>query len=180
MKNIVRVGLFFIVCCFPRIAPSQKVPLPAPVHEVIENYFGKEIRDPYRYMEESTPEATEWIRAQGAYTDRVLASLPERKHFRERLRELDEQIGARFQWLTALPGERYLYTKSSPKDDVYKLFIRHGLSGPERLLVDPEKLRMPGGPTATLAAFYQSRDGKYTAYTISVGNSERATLHLLD
>jgi hypothetical protein len=33
------------------------------VHGVIENYFGKEISDPYRYMEESAPEATEWIRA---------------------------------------------------------------------------------------------------------------------
>jgi len=32
-------------------------PLKAPVHEVADNYFGREIRDPYRYMEEGTPEA---------------------------------------------------------------------------------------------------------------------------
>ena len=180
MKNIVRVALLVIVCCLSRIALSQEVPLPAPVHKVTDNYFGKEIRDPYRYMEESTPEATEWIRAQGAYTERVLAGLPERDYLRKRLRELDEQIGARFQRLTALPGERYIYTKSSPKDDVYKLYIRHGLSGQERLLVNPEKFRMNGSPAATIAAFYQSRGGKLIAYTISVGNSERATLHVLD
>ena len=181
MKNVVRGVLIVVVCCLRgRIAHSQSIPAPAPVHEVIENYFGQEIRDPYRYMEESTPEATEWIRAQGAYTDKILATLPERDHLRERLREIDEQIGARFQWITALPGSRYIYTKSSPKDDVYKLFIRSGLTGQERLLVNPEKARMPGGPPATIAAFYPSHDGKLIAYTISVENSERATLHVLD
>jgi prolyl oligopeptidase len=163
-----------------QIALSQSVPPFAPVHQVIDNYFGQEIRDPYRYMEESTPEAMEWIRAQGAYTDKLLASLPERDRLRERLRQLDEQIGPRFQWLTALPDGKYIYTKSSPKDDVFKLFVRHGLAGHERLLIDPEKYRARGGPTAAISAFYQSRDGKLIAYTISIGNSERATLHVLD
>lgn len=47
------------------IALSQSAPPFAPVHQVIDNYFGHEIRDPYRYMEKGTSEATEWIRAQG-------------------------------------------------------------------------------------------------------------------
>jgi prolyl oligopeptidase len=181
MRNIAAPVLLVIAGCLqPSITVGQAAPPPAPVHEVIDNYFGQEIRDGYRYMEEGTPDATQWIQAQGAYTENVLAHLPERDHLRARLRELDEQIGDRFQWLTALPGGRFIYTKSSPRDDVYKLFVRRGLSGQERLLVDPEKYRTPGGPTSAIAAFYQSRSGKLIAYTISLGNSERAALHVLD
>jgi len=158
-------------------APS--LPPTAPVHEVVETYFGHEVRDPYRYMEEGTPEGSEWIRRQADYSETVLAALPERNRLRERLRELDQQLGARFQWVTPLPHNGYLYSKSSPSDDVYKLYLRRGLTGPERLLVDPERYRKPNGPPATLQAVYQSRDGRLVAYSVSAGNSERATLHVL-
>src|SRR5690242_1818836 len=97
-------------CFWASTTLSQSVPPFAPLHEVTDHYFGQEIRDPYRYMEGGPSEATEWIRAQGAYTDTVLATVPERHHLRERLRELDEQIGSRFQWLTALPSGSYIYT----------------------------------------------------------------------
>jgi len=181
MRSIVRSVLILILCSvWATIALSQSAPPLAPVHEVIDNHFGQQIRDPYRYMEEGTSEATEWIRAQGTYTDTGLATVPERDCLRKHLRELDEQIGPRFEWVTTVPGGRYIYTKSSTNDDVYKLFIRRGLTGRERLLVDPEKFRMLGGPVATIAAFYQSGDGKLIAFTISIGNSERATLHVLD
>jgi hypothetical protein len=39
---------------------------------------------------------------------------------------------------------------------------------------------MPDGLSAAIAALYQSRGGKLIAYTISIGNSERATLYVLD
>ena len=152
----------------------------APVHEVIETYFGHEVHDPYRYMEEGTSEGSEWIRRQADYSETVLAAVPERNRLRELLRELDQQLGARFQWVTPLPHNGYLYLKSSPSDDVYKLYIRRGLTGAERLLVDPERYRKPNGPPATLQAVYQSRDGRFVAYSVRVGNSERAKLHVLD
>src|SRR5262249_2752137 len=66
MRSTVQLVLILILCCLQaRIAWPQFGPPPAPMHEVVDNYFGREFRDPYRYMEEGTPEATEWIRAQG-------------------------------------------------------------------------------------------------------------------
>jgi len=47
--------LISALCTMRSYAQSNGVP--APVHVVIDNYFGQEIRDPYRYMEENTPEA---------------------------------------------------------------------------------------------------------------------------
>ena len=185
MKTDVSILIVLIGSCgtWQNSAAGQSAPsLPpmAPVHEVVETYFGHEVRDPYRYMEEGTPEGSEWIRRQADYSETVLAALPERNRLHERLRELDQQLGARFQWVTPLPHNGYLYSKSSPSDDVYKVYVRRGLTGADRLLVDPERYRKPNGPPATLQAVYQSRDGGLVAYSISVGNSERATLHVVD
>ena len=185
MKNLNELFRFKIafavlisaVCTMRSHAQSNGVP--APVHVVIDNYFGQEIRDPYRYMEENTPEAAEWIREQGRYTESVLGALPERNRLRDRLRVLDEQMGARYLWVSRLPGNRYLYAKSSPKDDTYKLYVRNGLKGPERLVVDPEKFKK-GAEPASLEAVYQCPYNNLVAYAISIGNSERATLHVMD
>ena len=61
------------VCCAAASEPPK-----APIHEVADNYFGREIRDPYRYMEGGTPEAIEWLQAQRQYSGRLPAGLPER------------------------------------------------------------------------------------------------------
>lgn len=184
-SSIVILALVFARFCSPATAQDRVRPVPgpppkAPIHEVIESYFGHEIRDPYRYMEESTPEAVDWIRQQGAYTEQLLGAIPERDRLREHLRKLDQQMDARFQFVTKLPGNSYLYSKSSPTDDVFKLYIRHGLQGRERLLVDPERFRTPGGPAASLELVYPSPDGSRVAYAVSIGNSERVSMHILD
>ena len=150
------------------------------MHDTVDRYFGQEIHDPYRYMEESTPEAMEWIREQGEYSERLLGAFPERNQLRDRLRTLDEHMAARFQFVTRMPRERYLYSKSSPNDDTYKLYVSRGLGGEERLLVDPVRYREPGGPPASLELVYPSPDGTLVAYAISIGNSERAAMHVMN
>jgi len=153
------VTALLIGCCTAAFSQPK-----APIHEVLDNYFGREIRDPYRYMEEGTPEAMAWLQAQREHTGRVLAGLPERDPLRRRLQELDQQLGARFQFVTKLPDELYIYSKASANDDTYKVYIRRGLNSAERVLVDPGQ--------ATVSAVYPSPDGRLLAYTVC-GGSER-------
>jgi prolyl oligopeptidase len=154
-------------------------PPKAAVRDTVDNYFGTAIRDPYRYMETSTPEAIDWFRAQREYTDRVLSMIPQRDQLRRRLEQLDGQLGERFQFVTELPGGRYLYSKSSARDSTYRLYVRRGFTGAERMLVDPERFREPGGPAAALNAAYPSPDGRLLAYTVPAG-SERTLLHIMN
>ena len=46
--------------------------------------------------------------------------------------------------------------------------------------MNPEEYRKPGGGVASLEAVYPSPDGSLVAYAISIGNSERATLHIMN
>jgi prolyl oligopeptidase len=120
-------------------APSA--PPVAPVRAVTDDYHGTKVVDPYRYMEDlKDPEVQVWFKGQNDYTRAVLASLPGRAQLLLRIRELDQSVplvAAR-----QLPGDRYVIWKQLPTEDVFKLYLRSGLNGQDRLLIDPEKITL--------------------------------------
>ena len=121
-----------------RMPPS---PPPAPVRPVTDVYYGTQVVDPYRYMENlDDPEVQSWFKAQNDYTRAVLASLPGRQQLLSRIVELDESSAADIGSLLRLPGNVYLYSKLLATEDTYKLYLRKGLTGAERLLLDPEQV----------------------------------------
>ncbi|MBV8658746.1 MAG: S9 family peptidase, partial [Burkholderiales bacterium] len=75
--------------------------------------------------------------------------------------------------------EYYFYFKRAPSDDNSKLYVRKGLKGEERLLVDPEKMGTKD-VHYSIDYFVPSPDGKRLAYATSPGGSEDSTLSVLD
>ena len=63
----------------------------AKIVSVSDTYWGVEIADPYRYMEDlEDPEVEQWFRAQASYTESYLSSLESRTTLFERLEALDQ------------------------------------------------------------------------------------------
>lgn len=61
-------------------AAQDAKPAVAPVRNVVDEYYGLKVDDPYRYMEKlDDPEVAAWFKAQAAYTDATLAAIPGRK-----------------------------------------------------------------------------------------------------
>jgi len=162
---------------------SAKSPLPpsppvAPVKPVTDDYYGNKITDPYRYMEDlKDSEVQAWLKAQNDYTRAVLASIPGRAKLLARIEELDQsvpRVGAE-----RLPGDLYLISKRLPTEEVAKLYLRQGLKGEDKLLVDPEKVTLAaasrGKGKNRIMYFAASRDNKYLAVGIAPGGSERDT-----
>ena len=57
--------------------------------EVVENYFGTEVADPYRWLEDDRSEATAaWVEAENAVTENYPSQIPFRRAIRERLTAL--------------------------------------------------------------------------------------------
>ena len=57
--------------------------------DVVDNYFGTEVPDPYRWLEDDNSEATAaWVAAENAVTQDYLSQIPFRGAIRERLTEL--------------------------------------------------------------------------------------------
>ena len=72
------------------VADMQSVNYPKPKEvDVVDDYFGTKVADPYRWMEDlNAPEVTGWVAAQNAVTFRYLDTLPMREKLRARITEL--------------------------------------------------------------------------------------------
>src|SRR5579864_8456628 len=174
------------ICCTesPNAAPSK--PPVAPVRPVTDDYYGTKIVDNYSYMENmKDPEVQEWFKNQNDFTRVTLDSIPGREKLLARIRELDASAPATVTDVQRLPGDRYFYQKLLPGESAPKLYIRQGLGGEERLLVDPGKVEVSPSTASrgrnTLAFVDISQDGKYVAVGITPGGSENDTeIHVVD
>jgi prolyl oligopeptidase len=73
----------------------------------VDNYFGTEVPDPYRWLENDTaPEVEAWVKAQNEVTFGYLNQIPFRDQLRERLTTIWDypKISAPY-----LKGDKYLY-----------------------------------------------------------------------
>ena len=148
---------------------------------VVDEYYGNKIEDPYRYMEDlQSPEVQAWFKAQNDYTRSVLARIPGREDLLKRIRQLDEGASARVYDIRRLPGDRIFYQKRLASEDVAKLYMRDGLSAPEKVIADPVKITPAGSPSFVINYYAPSFDGSRVAYGASPGGSEDAVIHVVD
>ena len=153
----------------------QKLQYPATrAVDVIDDYHGTKVADPYRWMEDlSAPELADWIAQQNALTESYLRALPARAHFQRRIARL---WNFRKTGLPIAEGGRLFYRMNDGLQQQSPLYVREGLDGPATLLVDPNLL-WPDA-TTSLAGFAPSPDGRVLAYTIAAGGADWQTIRL--
>jgi prolyl oligopeptidase len=153
----------------------------APIEPVTDNYFGTDVVDNYRYMENfNDPAVQQWVRATADYTIETLSQLPERDAFFDRMRELDGSVPAKVYGIMRLANGNIFYLKIEAQDDVAKLYMRESIDTTEILLVDPDRFVQETGHKYTINDFKPSWDGKYVIYLVSANGSEDASLCVLD
>jgi prolyl oligopeptidase len=192
MKRLAAASLIVVIVVIALVVPGAfgqtaapvslaiAAPPVAPIRPVVNDYFGTKVTDPYRYMEAlHNPEVVSWMKAQNEYTRRVVDRIPGRDELLTRIKQLDESVPARVSGVERSATGRYFYLKSLSKESVFKLYMRDGTSGPEKLLVDPQGTSGAGLPAA-INYFSPSPDGHYVAYGISEGGSEKAVLRIVD
>mgnify|MGYP003348051723 CR=1 FL=1 len=73
-------------------ALSAQTPLTYPATrkaDVVDDYFGTKVADPYRWLEDdNAPETKAWVEAQNKVTFAYLAAIPEREKIKKRVTEL--------------------------------------------------------------------------------------------
>src|SRR6266849_900557 len=184
-QNVVILTVLLAALALVTGADSNKADSSAPpvaaVRAVTDEYFGVKVADPYRYMEDLTnPEVAAWFKGENDYTRAILDRIPGRAALLARIKTLDEGAPARITDLRRLPADRYFYHKRLASEDVAKLYVRDGLKSDERLLVDPTKFMVAGGPHYVISYYAPSFDGKYVAAGISPAGSEDAVLRIFD
>jgi prolyl oligopeptidase len=160
---------------------AQAAPPVAEVQDVPEQLHGTAVNDPYRWMEDvKSPKAQAWMGAQGDATRSLLDRIDQRDKILARLAELNKASGDVARSVVRLPGERYWYLLRKAGENQFKLVLREGLNGNERVVADPMVESQRSGVPHAINHFSPSWDGRYVAYGISAGGSENATLHVID
>jgi prolyl oligopeptidase len=144
--------------------------------EVVEEFFGTKVVDPYRWLEDETSqEVKAWVDAQNKVTFAYLDKIPFREKLKARLTQLLNypRINAPFR-----RGDTYFFTKNDGLQNQSVYYIQKGVNGTPEVFLDPNKFSADG--TSTLSAFSLSKDGKYLAYGMSTGGSDWVEIHLME
>lgn len=162
------------------VASSATVAPPvAVIRPVTTTYFGTPVVDNYRYMEDlNDPYVQQWMKAQAQYTRQVVDSIPGRDALAQRIQSLMGQDLHRNHVIRR--GNRFFYHLMTPGANLPKLAYRDGLQGEDHILVDPATLAKDSAHHFALDWFSPSWDGRYVAYGVSEGGSEKSVLHIVD
>lgn len=153
----------------------------APIKNAPETFFGTTVDDPYRDFENTkTPAVAAWMKAHSDFAHATLKALPGREELRAKLERYDASAAARVTGVVRTPSDAYFYQRRGANEDQFKLYVRQGLQGSERLLFDPETLKAKTGKPHAINYFTPSPDGKLVALGVSAAGSEEAALRVLD
>lgn len=145
--------------------------------DVKDNYFGQEIADPYRWLEDGKDaEVQGWMKEQDAFTRAELAKLPNRAKLEARLKELF--------YVDALSapqkkGSRYFLQRRHADREKAVVYWKEGEKGEEKVLLDPNAMSQ-GGKNVSLGGWEVSHDGKRVAYKLKENNADESTLYVME
>src|SRR5580658_2170796 len=168
-------AMFLLAATACRNATMPKPDYPStPKDNVVVDYFGTKVADPYRWMEDLDSKAVaDWVAAQNRITFAYLAKLPLRERFRKRITELWDYPKVS---IPVHEGGRYFYKKNSGLQLQSPVYMRPSLTAPATLVIDPNQLSPDG--SISLADWAPSHDGKLVAYGLSEGGADWETIHV--
>lgn len=143
--------------------------------EVVDSYFGTEVADPYRWLEDDRSAETEaWVTAQNAVTFDYLAKIPYREQIRQKLSASwnYEKVGAPFK------EGKYTYFFKNDGLQNQNVLYRQNEQGEAEVFLDPNTFSAEG--TTSLADIRFSKDGSIAAYAISEGGSDWRKIIIID
>ena len=157
MKKTITISA--IVCTLVMNAQTSKINYPETKKiDHIDTYFGEQINDYYRWLEDDrSPETEMWVKKQNVVTNVYLNRIPYRNQLKERMEKLwnYEKIGAPFK-----EGDFTYYYKNNGLQNQSVLY-RKDASGKEEIFLDPNTFSKDG--TTSLGGLNFSKDGSLVA-----------------
>lgn len=173
-ENMKNISLLAAVVLFAACQENTKQREPITVNypitkkvDTVDNYFGNEVPDPYRWLEDDRSEETEaWVKKQNAVTFGYLDKIPFREDLKNRLEKLwnYEKVGSPFK-----EGDYTYYYKNNGLQNQYVVYRKKN-DGEEEVFLDPNTFSEDG--TTSLMGLSFTKDGSKAAYLISEGGSD--------
>src|SRR5690554_400555 len=182
MKSLIFPAI--IVLCFASCKEEPKKESSSLVYpetkkvDTVDTYFGIEIKDPYRWLEDDrSAETEEWVKEQNKVTFGYLEKIPFRDELKDRLSDLwnYEKVGAPYK-----EGNYTYFYKNDGLQNQFVLYRYKTGEDPEtaEVFLDPNTFKEDG--TISLGQISFSKSGNLLAYSISEGGSDWRKVLIMD
>lgn len=144
--------------------------------DVVDDYHGTKIADPYRWLEDdNSTETKDWVAAQNKVTLDYLSKIPFRDKVKARLGEMWNytRYGS-----PSKEGAYYYFYKNDGLQNQSILYRQKGLTGQPEVFIDPNQFSADG--TVALGGVYFSKHSKYVSYLTAQSGSDWQEVTLLD
>ncbi len=134
---------------------------------VTTNYFGTEVVDPYRWLEDDLSEETkDWVISQNEFTFNYLSKIPYRETLKKRIEKLwnYEKMSAPFK----KGNFTYFYKNNGLQNQA--VLYRIDKNNKTEVFLDPNSFSKDG--TTSLGSVSFTKDGSLVAYSITEGGSD--------
>src|SRR5262245_53237566 len=160
-----------------RAAEDARRPAPPTTaeHDVVENYHGREVHDPYRWLEDTgAPAVEQWVDAQNAYTDAVMSGFRDHGAIIERTRQLALTSTQRSN--PQIVANVLFYMRQTPPQPQAVLVAEAWPNGESKVIVDTN-----GNQDDTaITDYWPSPDGTLVAYGTAEGGTESTTIRFVE
>jgi prolyl oligopeptidase len=176
MRNSALIPLAMLCAAAPSTYAAPLAYPPTEIREVVDDYHGTSIADPYRWLEDDNSEETRaWVKAQNQVTRGFLEGIPQRGEIRSRLEQLwnFERIGQPSRY-----GDRWFFSYNSGLQNQPVLKVASSPGDEGKILLDPNELSEDG--TVALARHRPTDDGRLLAYAISKSGSDWQEIRVRD
>lgn len=175
MKQMTKNGLLFLAILSPMMIQAQLKPTEQPVMtypetkktDIKDNYFGTEVADPYRWLEDDRSEETKaWVRAQNVVTQKYMGQIPYRNEIKARLTHLMNYE----KYSQPFKEGAYTYFYKNTGLQNQSVLCRQKEGGEPEIFLDPNTFSKDA--TTSMAGIDFSKDGSICAYQLSAGGSD--------
>jgi len=136
--------------------------------DIVEDYHGTKVADPYRWLENpASADTLAWVEAQNAITSQYISAIPARAKIQARMTALWDYPKYS---VPVKRGDRYFFHKNTGLQDQSVLYRQDTLQGEAVVVIDPNAFSEDGTAALTNQAF--SEDGGLLAYGISSNGSD--------
>ena len=137
--------------------------------DTVDKIAGRDVADPYRWMEEiDSAETRKWVEAQAAVAEGYLTKLPRRAEIVKRIKKIWDYDS---EGMPAVVNGRVFFSKRTGLQDQPVYFWKPDQDGAkETVLIDANTLSKDGAVALGNSAV--SHDGKYFAYSVSEAGSD--------
>jgi prolyl oligopeptidase len=155
------------------LPPTPKIP-------VTDTYFGIQVKDDYRWLENGTdPAVRRWSEQQNAFTRETLDRLPQQAALSKKLEELNLGASPDYFSLTYHAGRLFALKLQPPRNQPLLIVLKSADDlDSTKVIVDPHQL--DAGDGTAMDFYVPSHDGRLVAVCLSKGGSEDGSVSVFE